>query len=97
MDCCKVWSLAIFDESGNKSDSIWAIVAGTVKAYNLPIDYVLYDMSYANMVLYGAVLPSYDVKSKDDKNGGANKKQDAIKVDEAKNYERVKKILDSFD
>ncbi len=54
-------------------------------------------MSYANMVLYGAVLPSYDVKSKDDKNGGANKKQDAIKVDEAKNYERVKKILDSFD
>lgn len=48
------------------------------------------------MVLYGAVLPSYDIKSKDDKNGGANKKQDAIKVDDKRNYGKVRKIFESF-
>lgn len=31
-----------------------------VKAFNLPIDYVLYDMSYTNTILYCSCLPSYD-------------------------------------
>lgn len=30
------------------------------KAFGLPLDYVLYDMSYANVILYSATLPSYD-------------------------------------
>lgn len=76
------------------SDSIWAVIAGTVKAYNLPIDYVLYEMSYPNMILYSAVLPSYNSKKKD-KDGV--EKQDVIKVDDPNNRDRVKKILEQFD
>ena len=76
------------------SDSIWAVIAGTVKAYNLPINYVLYEMSYPNIILYGAVLPSYSSKKKDKKDSG---KQDIIKVDDPKNREKVRKILDSID
>ena len=66
------------------------------KAYNLPFDYVLYEMSYANMVMYGAVLPSYKSpkgkgKWKNGKGGGK-----AIKVDDPANRARVKKIMEQF-
>lgn len=44
-------------------------MAGVVKAFNLPVDYVLYDMSYANAILYCASLPSYD---RPDKKGADN-------------------------
>ncbi|WP_320980051.1 hypothetical protein [Bacteroides sp.] len=64
-----------------------------VKAYNLPIDYVLYDMSYANMIMYGAVLPSYT--SNKDK-GKSGQEQEIIKVDDPKNRDRVKKIFEQF-
>ncbi|MDR2888188.1 MAG: hypothetical protein LBV26_09395 [Bacteroidales bacterium] len=30
-----------------------------MKAYNLPLEYVLYEMSYTNMIMYGSVLPGY--------------------------------------
>lgn len=52
-------------------------------------------MSYANVILYGAVLPSYDSKRKD-KDKGA-KKQKEIKVDDPANKDEVRKIFDSFD
>ena len=32
------------------------MIGGIVKGYNLPIDYVLYEMSYTNMIMYGAVI-----------------------------------------
>ena len=36
--------------SGSKgNDSIWAVVAGMAKAYNLTFDYILYKMSFANV------------------------------------------------
>lgn len=38
---------------------MWAVVAGAVKAFGLPVGYVLYDLSYANLVLLGATLPTY--------------------------------------
>ncbi len=44
-------------------------MAGTVKAFNLPLQFVLYDLSYANLVLYGASLPSYK-KPKDNTGQG---------------------------
>ncbi len=69
---------------------MWALVAGFVKAYNLPLDYVLYDMSYANMVMYSAVLPSYD--SKKDR-GSETGKQDIIKADDPRNSEKVLALL----
>lgn len=70
------------------------MIAGIVKAYNLPVDYVLYDMSYVNMIMYGAVIPSYD--SKRNKDGG-DKEQEVIRVDDPKNRARVRKIFDEFD
>lgn len=35
-------------------------MAGVAKNYSLTFDYVLYKMSYANMILYSSVIPSYD-------------------------------------
>ena len=69
------------------------MVAGTVKGFNLPIDYVLYDMSYVNMIMFGAVLPSYKSKteSKDD-----GKKQEEIKVDDPNMKARARQIIDSL-
>jgi hypothetical protein len=64
-----------------------------VKGYNLPVDYVLYDMSYANMIMFGAVIPSYNSKRK----GKDGKEQEIIKVDDPQNRERVKEIFDQFD
>jgi hypothetical protein len=58
-----------------------------MKAFNLPPEYVLYDLSYANILLYSAVLPSYDTdreKSKD---------SDTIRADDPENKEKVRKIL----
>lgn len=64
-----------------------------VKAYNLPIDYVLYDMSYANMIMYGAVLPNYS----DKKNKKKEKNQEIIKADNPTNNARVRKIIDGYE
>lgn len=72
-----------------------AVVAGTVKAYNLPIDYVLYDLSYVNMIMYGAVLPQYKSHSKDGKQSG--KREEVIKADDPANRDRVREILEAID
>lgn len=53
-------------------------------------------MSYANMVLYGAVLPSYHTKDKGAGGTGA-KKQEVIKADDPRNKEKVRQIFDSID
>ena len=70
-------------------------MAGTVKAYNLTIDYVLYEMSYANMVMYGAVLPS-PKHYKDREKGGAAKDEDIIRADNPNNKQRVRDFLNSI-
>lgn len=69
-------------------------MAGVVKAFNLPIDYVLYDLSYVNVIMYSATLPSYE--SKRGKNS-PDKKQEVVKADDPRNRERVRQIFDSFD
>lgn len=55
------------------------------------MDYVLYDMSYANTVMYGAVLPSYKHGRK--KGGG---KGEPVRADDPKNRDKVKQLLDTF-
>lgn len=35
----------------------------------MAFDYALYDVSYANIILYGAVLPSYKSKKNQAENG----------------------------
>lgn len=59
-----------------------------VKAYNLSPDYVLYDMSYANVLLYGAVLPSYDNEKTEE-----GKSEEVIKADDPANRDKVRNIL----
>lgn len=53
-------------------------------------------MSYANMVMYGATLPSYKHKA-DDKDDKKRKRQKAIKVDDIRNREKIKSIFEQFD
>lgn len=48
-------------------------------------------MSYVNMVMYGAVIPSYNPDAKDKK-----PEQEQIKADDPNNREKVRKILDSL-
>lgn len=82
------------DESGNRTDSIWAVIAGTIKSFRLPIDYVLYEMSYANLNLYGASLPSYH---KPDGEAKQKKDKDIINASDPRNKNRVRDFLNSID
>jgi len=50
------------------------------------LDFVLYELSYQNLILYGAVLPSYSKKS--DK-----EKEKTINADDPKNRDIVRKEL----
>ncbi len=61
-----------------------------VKGYNLTIDYVLYEMSYANMIMYGSVLPSYNNK---DKGADNNNDNEVINADDPKNRDKVRSIM----
>ena len=64
-------------------------MAGTVKAFKLPIDYVLYDMSYANVVMYSACLPSFSAKRK----GKSKDHVEVIDADDPRNRSKVREIL----
>lgn len=51
-------------------------------------------MSYTNLIMYGAVLPSY----RKPKDGTGNKEeQDIVKADDPNNRERVRKFLESIE
>lgn len=53
-------------------------------------------MSYANLVLYGASLPTYS-SSKGDKNKGRSRDEEIIKADDPRNNDRVQAFLDAVD
>lgn len=59
-----------------------------VKGFNLPIDYVLYEMSYTNMIMYSSVLPSYNDKSKNGDGSG-----EVINADDPANRAMVRKLM----
>lgn len=67
-------------------------MAGTAKAFNLPFEYVLYDMSYANMILYGASLPSY--KSPKGKDGNKAVEDEVINGDDPEKQAEIDKLFD---
>lgn len=69
------------------NDSIWAVVAATVKGFKFTLDYVLYDLSYANMIMLGATLPSYDSGK------GKTKQEDIIDARDPKNNQRIREIF----
>jgi len=56
------------------------------KGYTLTFDYVLYKMSYANLILYSSVLPGYD----DDKKA---EEEEIINADDPKNVKKVREAL----
>jgi len=56
------------------------VIAGVVKAFNIGFDCVLYEMSYANLMLFSSVLPDYSV-DRDKKN--------AIDGDDPKNFDKI--------
>jgi len=62
------------------------------KAYNLTFDYVL-NMSYANLIMYGAVIPSYNRnKDKPEEKG-----QKVIRADDPNSREEVRKFFETCD
>ena len=62
-------------------------------------------MSYANMVLYGAVLPSYRSKDRNEKDGKGGKrgkrkgggKEEVIRADDRRNKEKVRQFFENID
>ena len=73
-------------------------MAGTAKAFTLSPDYVLYEMSYANVLLYGASLPQY-IPKKDRRNVGDEKYNgtaygaEVIKADDPRNADKMKQFF----
>lgn len=61
-----------------------------MKAYpGLTPDYILYEISYANVALYSSIIPSYDSKKKKD-----NPKFDASKdANNPDNFKEDEKII----
>ena len=72
------------DTVSDKNDSIWSVIAGVAKGYpQFTHDFILYELSYANLILYCSVLPSYDDE----------KENEIINADDPRNREKVKNIL----
>lgn len=69
-------------------------MAGFVKAFGCSFDYVLHEISYANVILYSATLPSYDNARKDKKEAGT--KENPIKADDPKNRDLVLSIIRGY-
>lgn len=62
------------------------------KAFNLSIDYVLYDMTYANMLLYSASLPTF--KKPEDQNGTGKSDDRIINGDDPEMQAEINKLFD---
>lgn len=58
-----------------------------VKTYGCTIHEVLYDLSFTNLIMYNAVLPSYNKSSK------GLKQEDIINASDPNNKEAVHKIM----
>lgn len=68
------------------------MIAGFVKGFGVDFEYALHGISYANMVLMGATLPSYGGKKEEkDKNGN-----DIIRADDPKNKDLVKAVIKGY-
>lgn len=67
------------------------------KAFAVPFKYVLYEVSYANLILYSASLPTYGGgEGKDKKKGRKGAEEEILWADDPKNKERVKAFFKSI-
>ena len=55
------------------------------------MEYVLYDLSYANLILLGATLPSYD----SEKHKTSHKNEEVIRAEDPRNKEKVRQFFKS--
>lgn len=62
-----------------------------MKSFGVSFDTALYEMSYANVVMYMRTLPDYSAKKDKGKNG--EKQQEKINADDPANRDRVNEIL----
>lgn len=74
---------------------MWAIVAGSAKGFRMTFEQVLHEVSYANLIMMGATLPSYSNEKEKMKNKGG--RQDVIKADDPRNKERVRAFFNSIE
>lgn len=71
------------------------MIAGVVKGFGFSLDYVLNELSYANLVMLGATLPSYDRRrGHEDRHARG---EETIDASDPRNRERVRDILNSID
>lgn len=71
------------------------MIAGVAKAYTLSFDYVLYELSYVNVIMYSSVLPSYKGKDKEDGKKGGGEPQKVIKADDPANRDEVRRFFET--
>lgn len=69
------------------------MVGGLSKAYNLTITYVLYELSYINLVMFSSVLPTYE----DAKSEKRRMKGDVIDCDNPKNRNAIRNLIAEMD
>lgn len=69
------------------------MVGGLSKAYNLTITYVLYELSYINLVMFSSVLPTYD----DAKPEKRRLRGDVIDCDNPKNRNAIRNLIAEMD
>ena len=65
-------------------------MAGFVKGFGVSFEFAVHEISYENLALYNATLPSYD--NKKDK-GELGTKERPIKADDPKNKDLVRAII----
>ena len=63
-----------------------------MKSFGVSFDTALYEMSYANLVMYMRTLPDYSAKKDKGKKDG-KKKQEKINADDPANRDKVNEIL----
>ena len=60
----------------------------------MPFKEVLYNLSYRNLILYGAVIPSFDSGNRKDSGGGkASDGEEILWVDDPKNRQRAIEMI----
>ena len=68
---------------------MWAVVAGAVKGFGFTVEEILYEVSFANLILMGATLPSYD-------SGTRGNDEKAINADDPRNREAVRNFFENI-
>jgi len=68
------------------------MVAATAKAFNISFEYVLHEMSWQNMSLYCATLPTYN----DKKEQGQKKEEGVLNADKEISKEQLAQLQKLF-